>query len=68
VHTELDVEAHPDLVRAAHVFHTPTVVVLDGAGTEVARSSGAMTPIQARTALAVAVPGTAGDQTRGRTA
>ncbi len=67
VHTELDVEAHPDLVHAAHVLRTPTVVVLDGAGTEVARSSGAMTPAQARTALAVVGGATADDETRGRT-
>lgn len=68
VHTELDVDAHPDLVHAAHVLRTPTVVVLDGAGAEVARSSGAMTPAQARTALDVAVRATADDPTRGRTA
>jgi thiol-disulfide isomerase/thioredoxin len=53
VHAELDVDRHLDLVRAAGVLRTPTVLVLDGAGAEVARSSGAMTPAQARAALAV---------------
>lgn len=53
VHAELDVDRHPDLVRAAGVLRTPTVLVLDPAGVEVARSSGAMTAAQARAALAV---------------
>ncbi|AEG45393.1 thioredoxin family protein [Isoptericola variabilis] len=67
VHAELDVEQHPELVRAARVLRTPTVVVLDGAGTEVARSSGAMTPAQARAALAAALTDPDGPN-RGRTA
>lgn len=61
VHVEVDVDHRPDLVRRARVHRTPTVLVLDGAGTEVARASGGMTPARARDALdavpAVAVPG-----------
>lgn len=51
VHAEIDIEEHPDLARECRVLRTPTVVVLDAAGAEVARASGAMTPAQARTAL-----------------
>ncbi len=68
VHTELDVEAHPGLVRAARVLRTPTVVMIDGDGTEVARSSGAMTPAQAQAALAALGAGATQDPTGGRTA
>lgn len=50
-HVELDVDAHHELVRRAGVLRVPTVLVLDAAGTEVARASGAMTPAQARAAL-----------------
>ena len=50
-HHELDVDDHLDLVRALRVLTTPTVLVLDATGTPVARSSGAMTPAQARRAL-----------------
>lgn len=72
VHAELDVEAHPGLVRAAKVLRTPTVVMIDGSGTEVARSSGAMNPAQAQAALAALGTGATQDPTqdptRGRTA
>jgi thiol-disulfide isomerase/thioredoxin len=68
VHAELDVEAHPDLVRAARVLRTPTVVVLDDGGREVARSSGAMKPAQAQAALAALGTRATQDPTRGRTA
>ncbi|GII97772.1 thioredoxin [Sediminihabitans luteus] len=56
-HVELDVDDHPDLVRRHGVLRTPTVLVLDRTGTEVARSSGAMSPRQAREALALATTG-----------
>ncbi|WP_407320472.1 thioredoxin family protein [Isoptericola halotolerans] len=55
-HVEIDVEDHLDLVLRAGVLRTPTVLVLDAAGSEVARASGAMTPAQARAALDAATP------------
>ncbi|CAM3858763.1 thioredoxin family protein [Isoptericola cucumis] len=51
VHHELDVEEHLGLTRELAVLTTPTVLVLDPAGAESARSSGAMTVAQARRAL-----------------
>lgn len=59
-HVELDAAQHPDLVRSLRVLRTPTVLVLDGDGRERGRSSGGMTPVQARAALEV-VPGFAGE-------
>ncbi|MGF0116958.1 thioredoxin family protein [Promicromonospora sp. Marseille-Q5078] len=56
VHHELDVEEHLDLVRQLGVLTTPTVVVLDASGAQAARSSGGMSPAQARQALAAALP------------
>lgn len=55
-HVELDAAHHPELVRSLRVLRTPTVLVLDGDGRERGRSSGGMTPVQARAALEV-VPG-----------
>ena len=52
-HVELDAAQHPELVRTLRVLRTPTVIVLDGAGLERGRSSGAMTPTQALVALDV---------------
>ncbi|MFI2102243.1 thioredoxin family protein [Isoptericola sp. NPDC019693] len=60
VHHELDVEDHLDLVRELGVLKTPTVLVLDGAGVQTARSSGGMSPAQARHALDTALPVAAG--------
>lgn len=67
-HVELDAAQHPELVRTLRVLRTPTVIVLDSAGLERGRSSGAMTPTQAVAALDV-VPeveaqGTARPETR----
>ncbi|SKC71934.1 thioredoxin family protein [Krasilnikoviella flava] len=56
VHHELDVEEHLDLVRELGVLKTPTVLVLDAAGAQAARSSGGMSPAQARQALDATVP------------
>lgn len=39
-HVEIDAEAHLDLVRRSHVLRTPTVLILDSAGTVVNRASG----------------------------
>lgn len=55
-HVEVDVENRLDLARRAGVLRTPTVLVLDAAGGEVARASGAMTPAQARAALDAVTP------------
>ena len=54
VHHELDVDEHLDLVTRLRVLSTPTVLLLGPDGAEVARASGAMTPAQARQALALA--------------
>jgi thiol-disulfide isomerase/thioredoxin len=55
-HHELDVEDHLDVVRELGVLTTPTVLVLDAGGAQVARSSGGMSPAQARRALEAASP------------
>jgi thiol-disulfide isomerase/thioredoxin len=41
VHLELDAEQHLDVVRRLGVMRTPTTLVLDAGGREVARASGA---------------------------
>jgi thiol-disulfide isomerase/thioredoxin len=41
VHVEVDAEHHLDLVRRLGVSRTPTTLILDGAGREVSRASGA---------------------------
>ena len=56
-HREMDVDDHLDLVRAFGILRTPTVLVLDAEGREVARASGGMNRAQALAALAVADPG-----------
>jgi thiol-disulfide isomerase/thioredoxin len=53
LHQELDVDQHLDLVKQLRVLTTPTVLLLDADGAEVARASGAMTPAQAKKALAL---------------
>lgn len=55
-HHELDVDEHLDLARQLRVLTTPTVLLLDPDGVEVARASGTMTPAQARQALAMLSP------------
>lgn len=52
-HHELDVDEHLDLVKELRVLTTPTVLLLDPDGVEVARASGAMTPAQAKQVLAL---------------
>lgn len=39
-HVEIDAESHLDLVRALGILRTPTVVVLDSAGTVLRQASG----------------------------
>ncbi|MGN6239165.1 MAG: thioredoxin family protein [Cellulosimicrobium cellulans] len=58
-HREMDVDDHLDLVRAFGILRTPTVLVLDAEGREVARASGGMNRAQALAALAVADAGAA---------
>ena len=41
VHVEIDAEHHLELVRRLDILRTPTTLVLDGAGNEVARATGA---------------------------
>lgn len=50
-HRELLVDDHLDLVRSLGVLRTPTVLVVDGDGREVARMSGVVSDTQARQAL-----------------
>jgi len=51
VHVDLDAVAHLDLARRHHVLATPTVLLLDAAGTVRWRSSGAVDPAALRRAL-----------------
>ena len=41
VHVEIDAEHHLDVVRRLNVLRTPTTLILDAGGNEVARASGA---------------------------
>jgi len=50
-HVEVDAESHLDLVRRLGILRTPTTLVLDPAGREVARAAGAPTKHQVLSAL-----------------
>lgn len=50
-HIELDVTQHAELVRTHGVLRTPTVLLVGPDGAIHARTSGPMTPVQARDAL-----------------
>jgi thiol-disulfide isomerase/thioredoxin len=50
-HVEVDAEEHLDLGRRLGVLRTPTTLVLDAAGREVTRASGAPRPAQVLAAL-----------------
>lgn len=50
-HIEIDAEHHLDLVRQFGVTRTPTTIILDGAGREIARAQGAPTRAQVLAAL-----------------
>lgn len=41
VHLDIDAEQHLEVVRRLDILRTPTTLVLDGAGNEVARAAGA---------------------------
>ena len=51
-HVEVDAEHHLELVRAVGVLRTPTTLVLDARGAEVARAAGAPRKEQVLSALA----------------
>jgi thiol-disulfide isomerase/thioredoxin len=51
VHVEVDAEHHLDVVRRLGILRTPTTLVLDAAGHEVARAAGAPRKEQVLTAL-----------------
>lgn len=51
-HVEIDVAAHPELVREHGILRTPTVLLLGSDGKVRGRASGPMTTDQARAALA----------------
>ena len=53
-HVEVDAEAHLDIVRVLGILRTPTTVVVDAGGREVARAVGAPRKEQVLTALAEA--------------
>lgn len=53
VHIEVDAEHHLDLVRRLDILRTPTTLVLDSAGNEVARASGAPRKEQVLSAIPV---------------
>ncbi|MGK2874578.1 MAG: TlpA family protein disulfide reductase [Nocardioides sp.] len=50
-HIEIDAESHLELVRAHDIMRTPTTIVLDGSGREVARAAGAPRRDQVLTAI-----------------
>ena len=54
-HVEVDAEEHLDLVRRLGVLRTPTTLVLDAAGREITRATGAPRPAQVLAALDGAV-------------
>jgi thiol-disulfide isomerase/thioredoxin len=54
-HVEVDAEEHLDLVRRLGVLRTPTTLVLDAAGREVTRASGAPRTEQVLAALEAVV-------------
>ena len=51
-HVEVDAEHHLEATRALGILRTPTTVVLDAAGAEVTRATGAPTRDQVLSALA----------------
>ena len=54
VHVEIDAEHHLEATRAFGILRTPTTVVLDAAGVELTRATGAPTRDQVLAALAEA--------------
>lgn len=56
VHVDIDAEQHLDVVRHLRILRTPTTLVLDGAGNEVARAAGAPRKEQVLSALPAVDP------------
>ena len=54
-HVEVDAEHHLELVRTLGILRTPTTLVLDAAGREVSRASGAPTRDQVLGAVSAAL-------------
>lgn len=54
VHVDVDAEQHLDAVRALGIEGTPTTLVLDASGAEVARAAGAPARSQVLSAVALA--------------
>lgn len=54
-HVEIDAEHHLDLVRELGVFRTPTTLVLDAAGRELGRATGAPRPADVLAVLEAAI-------------
>ena len=55
VHVEVDAEHHLDLVRRLGVLRTPTTLILDSQGVEIARAAGAPRKEQVLSSLAAAL-------------
>ena len=55
VHVEVDAEHHLEAVRTLGVLRTPTTLILDARGAEIARASGAPRKEQVLAALGAAV-------------
>jgi len=55
-HLEVDAESHLDAVRALDIWRTPTVLVIDRAGTVVFRATGAPSRAQLLAVVAAALP------------
>lgn len=55
-HVEIDAESQLELVRRLNILRTPTTIVIDAAGAEVSRASGAPTKPQVLQALGHALP------------
>ena len=55
VHVEVDAEQHLEAVRTLGVLRTPTTLILDARGAEIARASGAPRKEQVLSALGAAV-------------
>ena len=56
VHVDIDAEQHLDVVRRLGILRTPTTIVLDGSGREVARAAGAPRKEQVLSAIYAADP------------
>ncbi|MFZ2504137.1 MAG: thioredoxin family protein, partial [Nocardioides sp.] len=55
-HVEIDAESHLELVRELGISRTPTTLVIDAQGREIARAAGAPTRAQVEAVLAEVAP------------